>query len=152
MRLTICRKIIQAVQCIRNFLEILLEKTKSKYSFTNNHCRSMRPFIKSLEHCKKKAYSILVGDFHIRKWSFKICLSFFYTFSMYRWDSSATRRLRWPVIKQKDSRTKSLFCDFKDNSSTFNGNVIDIPKVGKIPVLMNPKTGSNRDAGIESSL
>jgi len=52
--------------------------------------------------------------------------------------------------QKKDSKTGSLFCDFKDNSSTFNGNVINIPKIGQIPVLMNPNTKSNRDTGVNN--
>lgn len=62
------------------------------------------------------------------------------------------KRLNWPVIKAKDTRTSSMVCDFKDKSSTFNGNVITIPNVGQIPVLMNPKTSSTRDAGLESPI
>lgn len=55
------------------------------------------------------------------------------------------------VIKKIDSRTQSLFCDFKDNSSTFNGHNVDIPNVGRIPVLLNPTTDSYRDTGLEFS-
>ena len=43
-----------------------------------------------------------------------------------------------------------MVCDFKDKSTTFNGKVIDIPNVGKIPFLMNPVTQSTRDSGLES--
>ena len=45
-----------------------------------------------------------------------------------------------------------MVCDFKDKSTTFNGKVIDIPNVGKIPFLMNPVTKSTRDSGLESPL
>jgi len=57
----------------------------------------------------------------------------------------------WGFSYQKtDSRTNALFCDFKDNSTTFNKDVIDIPNVGLIPVLENPMTKLSRDSGKES--
>merc|ERR1712235_75138 len=57
----------------------------------------------------------------------------------------------WGFSYQKtDSRTNALICDFKDKSSTFNANDINIPNVGSIPVLQNPMTGSSRDSGKES--
>ena len=55
-------------------------------------------------------------------------------------------------MKKSDSRTKSLVCDFKDKSSTFNANTLNIPNVGMIPALMNEVTKTKRDTGLEASL
>ena len=90
---------------------------------------------------------MLDGDFHIRSRSLiGQSLSLRPTVIGYRY-----LKIELITFQKKDSKTGSLFCDFKDNSSTFNGNVINIPKIGQIPVLMNPNTKSNRDTGRESS-
>ena len=45
-------------------------------------------------------------------------------------------KINW-LIKARDSRNGGLFCDFKDNSGTFNAIHITIPGQGKINSLRN---------------
>ena len=46
-------------------------------------------------------------------------------------------------FKARDTKTNGLFCDFKDNSGTFNGNDLHIPGKGKIEAFIN-RDGSAR--------
>ena len=138
MKLNIWRILIKVVRCIRNFWRILPGKIKRKFFVLQ-----ILPETKAFKvNCKKKAFTSSDGDFHIRQRLLRSNV----------WielrSQLASRRT---VIKKIDSRTQSLFCDFKDNSSTFNGHNVDIPNVGRIPVLLNPITDSYRDTGLELS-